>query len=1183
MAGNKTTFSALALAMANLFATGAWGEDIDLYVSDAAINAPNAMIFLDNTSNWSNNAQAWRKDDAYRNCEGDTACQSYVEQVFGANSSLTQGQVELAALKLVLNELVCSADPLNAININLGLMMLPPNTGAYTNDAGTAHDPSAPAGVIRRAVRHLDSSTCTSVTGDLDLMFSRITNPDFKAASSANYGAAMFEAFKHFGGYTNPAHAINKSPTESNDGRGEPQGHIHFGPKVYGYPEANFSLTDPGAFTEEDEKNIYRSPIDENNRCAKNFVVLVGNTFPNGDKTSLLSGLSYSYVASDFPFANQSQPRLGDVWAQFLATTDVSPESGQQPVLTYTINVYNSRENTDQSTLLRSMAIRGGTGEDGYYEVNANVKTLVDAFKKIFTSITAVNDVFASSSLPVSVNTQGTYLNQVFIGMFRPDPNSHERWAGNLKQYQFALDTTTTPKTLYLADAQGSAAIDNANTGFISQCAVSFWTSDTSSTEPNGTPYWRNVPTTQTPANTCPAPPAPHSGASPYSDWPDGNIVEKGGAAERLRELDCAAGTSPTYCGRRIQTCTNLACDSVADFNTGNVTLTSSSTSAALVNWLAGGNLGDGPRDDDGNYQTYNFVDNSLAAKPRPTVHGAVVHSRPLAINYGTGTTNDVVVFYGAGDGLLHAVDGNQANSADLSTSRAGRELWAFLAPEFFPAATLTLLDRLRENEPLIRYPTTPAGITPAPARRDYYFDGSIGAYQEIGDSGITHIYLYPSMRRGGRMIYAFDATQRPNVTPPSLMWKFGCPHASNNDTSWNDTECVGGGDVAKIGQTWSTPRVIRIKGSYPLYAVFGGGYDQTCEEAEPANCTNSSKGTGIFVLGATSGVQAGYIDLTAIEHRDSSGAAILPGRVAADVVPVDTDSDGYIDVIYSVDTRGNVWRTNTCCGNDGNALAPADWRTHTYPVAHVSNWNDPAQRRKFFYSPSVITLGDTNIVLLGSGDREHPLAPRPENNTTDKVATTVVNRFYGLRDVYGDPPASVINGIDCDAARDTALTAGCDLLNVTDTSLDYSSAVLAAKGWVIDLDAAGSYTREQIITTPVTIGGYTYFNTFQPVDPSDNSQQCGSLGTARGYAVNFLTGGLMGGAVYRSVTYTGGGMPPSPVAGLVNVGGQTLPFIIGGRSEDGTGGSALEVHTPPIPVNPVRQKIYRYQTIDTE
>ena len=39
---------------------------------------------------------------------------------------------------------------------------------------------------------------------------------------------------------------------------------------------------------------------------------------------------------------------------------------------------------------------------------------------KILNQIRAANSVFAAASLPVSANTQGTYLNQVYIGMFRP-------------------------------------------------------------------------------------------------------------------------------------------------------------------------------------------------------------------------------------------------------------------------------------------------------------------------------------------------------------------------------------------------------------------------------------------------------------------------------------------------------------------------------------------------------------------------------------------------------------------------------------------------------------------------------------------------------------------------------------------------------------------------------------------
>ncbi len=41
---------------------------------------------------------------------------------------------------------------------------------------------------------------------------------------------------------------------------------------------------------------------------------------------------------------------------------------------------------------------------------------LTDALGRIFSEIQAVNSVFASVSLPVSITTQGTFLNQVYIG-----------------------------------------------------------------------------------------------------------------------------------------------------------------------------------------------------------------------------------------------------------------------------------------------------------------------------------------------------------------------------------------------------------------------------------------------------------------------------------------------------------------------------------------------------------------------------------------------------------------------------------------------------------------------------------------------------------------------------------------------------------------------------------------------
>src|SRR5215216_7894748 len=95
----------------------------------------------------------------------------------------------------------------------------------------------------------------------------------------------------------------------------------------------------------------------------------------------------------------------------------------------------------------------------GYFAVGGDLLALINALKEVVTQIASVNSVFASAALPVSVNAQGTYLNQVFMGLFRPDDSFQQRWYGNLKQYKFAK---TTAGSLYLADSKGKAAVDSA-------------------------------------------------------------------------------------------------------------------------------------------------------------------------------------------------------------------------------------------------------------------------------------------------------------------------------------------------------------------------------------------------------------------------------------------------------------------------------------------------------------------------------------------------------------------------------------------------------------------------------------------------------------------------------------------------------------------------------------------------
>ena len=114
--------------------------------------------------------------------------------------------------------------------------------------------------------------------------------------------------------------------------------------------------------------------------------------------------------------------------------------TGTQNVITYTIGTYwppchraDRRHDHDHEE-------HGEQGGGSYYPAT-NIEKLADAIAAILAEIQGVNSMFVSASLPVSVNTQGTFLNQVFLGMFQPDADGSPKWLGNVKQYQLKYDS----------------------------------------------------------------------------------------------------------------------------------------------------------------------------------------------------------------------------------------------------------------------------------------------------------------------------------------------------------------------------------------------------------------------------------------------------------------------------------------------------------------------------------------------------------------------------------------------------------------------------------------------------------------------------------------------------------------------------------------------------------------------
>src|SRR5581483_205405 len=431
----------------------------------------------------------------------------------------------------------------------------------------------------------------------------------------------------------------------------------------------------------------------------------------------------------------------------------------------------------------------------------------------------------------------------------------------------------------------------------------------------------------------------------------------------------------------------------------------------------------------------------------RPSVHGDVVHARPAVVNYGGSI--GVVVFYGAGNGTFHAINGNQpgATPANIAIFTPGQQLWAFIPQEFY-----TKLLRLHDNTPVIKYFTTPSGITPTPLDKDYFFDGIAGVYQNFTTG---QVFLYLTARRGGRLIYAIDVS---DPTNPKFMWKH-----SSADTGF-----------AELGQTWSTAKVAVVKGSTNPVLIFGAGYD-TNEDAEPP--TTDAMGRGIFILDAVTGAilwRAGPGGSSNVCTGTPCSLQGMTYAVAADVTLLDVDGDGLVDRFYAADLGGNIWRVDL---EPTGGNTPSSWQTHQ--VAALGGASTDTTKRKFFFPPDAVATSKFTALMAVTGDREHPLYAMQ--------ATSIVNRFYMLKDTFVGKDATGMTPI-VDSTSDTADTQPASLFNATNTAYNGSLS-----GFYVTLVNPG----EKGVNAPITVGGFTFFGTNSPVKPAANACDA-NLGTAR-------------------------------------------------------------------------------------
>lgn len=829
-----STWCKVLLGIACAGAATAFAEDIDLFLtnSSAASTRPNVLLVLDNAA--SNNGN--------------------ITQLPGSS-----GKDKLDMLRDVLN------------------ILLNPLTAPYFPACNAAVTPRVPAGCVTR--EEVDSLVKSVNIG---LM---IANPS--GAGKGGYVRYHVRPMSDSANRTALWDKVKDGIPQANNApyaKSMHESYLYFGGKA-AYVGFDSNQYDSAARS----GSNYVSPVSDS--CQSNYIIFVGNGGPDSgeesDTKTLLNGLGGILSSDPIKFSPSNlQSSWFDEYARTLNRKDVSSLEGFQNITTYTIavqsptdNNYNTAPMQSARSLLQSGALVGG----GEYALAQDGTAVLNAFVAALRKMQPVNSVFAAVTLPVSVNVRGTFLNQVYMGQFRPDPNAKPRWPGNLKQYQVALDAQGNP---VLADRFGKAVEDKVN-GFLLPDKTSFWTVDSN--------YWSFLASLSA------------------SDAPDGSIVEKGGAAQRLRTLYASSQT-----GRNLYTCngscgasgTSLSSALFADSNTTGLTVANLGVADAtertnLINWVRGAD-----NQDDENL-------NGVSSDIRAYVHGDLLHSRPAVVNYNrTSDNRDIMVYYGANDGVFRAVKGGQDDSD-------GVEKWGIVFPEF-----LGKLKALRDNSTVIS----------AGSPKPYFADGSVSVYQndlnkdgKLVASDGDKVYVYVAMRRGGRFAYALDVS---DPDAPKFLWQI------DNAKS----------GFAELGQTWSTlrPTNIRAVSGDPV-VIFGAGYDNVNEDPQPA--TPNTMGRGIFFVNGRTGAL--------VKH-------LLPadmGSVPADLTVLDRDSNGLADRIYAVDTKGNVWRI------DIDDADPNNWQSHKI----ASLGGSGADARKFLNKTDVVFGTSFDAVLVGSGDREHP------------------------------------------------------------------------------------------------------------------------------------------------------------------------------------------------------------------
>lgn len=812
----------------------------------------------------------------------------------------------------------------------------------------------------------------------------------------------------------------------------------------------------------------YISPVD--NQCQENHIVLFSDgeasvdTGANNRILNRFNNLNHprkAAITSDASINqcddnDDSDGRCAEELALLGQVTDLIPDDkipGFQNVTFHTVGGFN--QNTPLATL-KNIArfgtplevVNGVEREQTKIDESGNVVPknyyaaddsagLKAQLGEIFNFIVKDDSTFTAPAVSVNAFNKLQHQQELYYSVFSPEKNAN--WKGNLKRYRLGSNGT-------ILDVNNNPAID-PNTGFFKETSHSIWT---------------------------------------LGDY-DGKAVNKGGIASRLAlPADMTSRSSndgrivTTYYGDKdlMSESNRVHPDNKDRINNSDLGLPSDTDEddrVKILKWAAGIDVNneDGEPEDPTN-------PGAEYKDPRPLMEDPL-HSQPVIVNYYRDTDNkttDNTVFLSTNSGYLHAFAPDKDQPKELFS--------------FIPKELLKNIPEYYNAEPGKAY-----GLD-GPISYFHYdinSNGSLltktGGIESTTINGAKveeYIHLYTSMRRGGRNYYALDVSDRAN---PKFLWQIE----------------GGKGKFDKLGQTWSKmiPAKVKWKGKDTHVLFFGGGYDFQTEDCltdasgnlncnvGPATRKSVNMGNAIYMVDAKTGK---YL-WSASNNNSDLNLSAMTSSIVSNLVVLDTNQDGYDDLLYSSDTGGRIWRIDLKHG--------ASNMTATGGL--IADMNKGGSNNIRFYNTIDLAymydqesgIAPRFQLSIGSGYRAHPLDKRGNNhfyvvndyNITNKPTVGNETSFY--KTIYES-----------------------DLQNLATPS---TSSSTKPKGYFMKLSGNG----EKVLAPSTTAAGRIFFTTYRPDDGSFTANCAPNVGLAKLYKVD-----PDGTTTFVDLGQTG--IPPQPI-----------------------------------------------------